>query len=290
MKAGKPINPGIEPVWTREIKAGSGLFHFNFKEVWEYRDLTFMLVKRDLTAQYKQSILGPAWFVVQPVILTLIFTFVFGNIAGIPTEGLPGILFYLGGLVTWNFFADCVQRISATLITNAPIFSKVYFPRLIVPIASLTSAFVKFLVQFILFVAIFFWFRINGYQVFPGEFLFWFPLILLIMALNGLGLGLLISSATTRFRDLQFMVGFGLQMWMYLTPVVYSSGFVSGNYAQLLSLNPMAPLVEGARTALLGAGSFTPSQLLFPLLFSILLSIAGLVVFNRVEKNFIDTI
>ena len=287
--------------WSLVISPKDRWFELNLREVWQYRDLLFLLVWRDFVALYKQTILGPLWFFIQPIFATIIFTIVFSGIANISTDGLPPILFYMSGIIGWNYFADCLTKTSATFTSNAHIFGKVYFPRLIVPLSIVVSNLLKFGVQFLLFFCFMLYFILQGEQVVPNEYMLLTPVLLLLMAGQGLGFGIVISSLTTKYRDLQYLVTFGVQLFMYLTPIVYPSSELDGSkYADLMKFNPIAPIIETFRYAFTGAGahidkvtqltSFDLSPLLYSFGFTSVLLFLGLIIFHRVEKNFMDTV
>ena len=276
--------------WTSVIKPSNGWFDVNIKELWQYRDLIMMFVKRDFVAFYKQTVLGPLWFLLQPLFTTIVFTIVFGQIAKLPTNGLPQILFYLSGTVMWNYFAACLNTTSNTFVANAGIFGKVYFPRLVTPIAVVLTQMMTFAIQFCLFIFIFFYFYISGADVKPNLWILATPVLLLQMACLGLGCGIIVSSMTTKYRDLSLLVTFGVQLWMYATPVVYPISMVSGKLAVFMALNPMTAIIEVFRHAFLGGQ-------LIPLWYwgtsigtTIFLLLLGIVLFSKVEKNFMDTV
>lgn len=274
-----------------EIKSDKSSISINFNEVWRYRDLLKMLIKRDVIIVYKQTILGPLWFVLQPVLTAVIFTFVFGNIAGLPSDGLPKFAFYLSGLVLWNFFADAFIKTSDTFFTNQNIFGKVYFPRLIIPFGITASAFIKFTVQLLLFIVVCCYHYING-EASPSLYLLALPVVLIITAMLSTGLGLVFTSLTTKYRDLKFLLQFGVQLIMWLSPVIYPLSIVSESPIRLflLKLNPITHLLELVKKGFLGSGFFEWGWLLYALLVSGLIFLCGIVVFNKTEKDFIDRI
>lgn len=273
------------------IKPRSDLFEINLSEVWRYKDLMWMFVKRDFAAQYKQTVLGPLWHFIQPLFTTLIFVVVFSRIAALSTDGLPPLIFYLSGITIWNYFSSCLIATSNTFVSNAYIFGKVYFPRLVMPLSVVLSNIVKFGIQLLLLIAVMIWYTVNGTEIHTGNSLFFIPLILLMMAGMGLGLGIIISSLTTKYRDLAVLVTFGVQLLMYATPVVFPMSAVKSPDLKLwLSINPLTPLVEAFRYGLLGAGSFDAMQLLYSGIFILLLLIFGLFLFGKVEKTFMDTV
>ncbi|MFN5423457.1 MAG: ABC transporter permease, partial [bacterium] len=276
-----------ESTWDLEIKPQSHLLDINFKDVWRYRDLLWMFVKRDFTAQYKQTILGPLWHFIQPLFTTLIFLVVFTKIAGISTDGVPPVLFYLSGLTIWNYFSSCLSLTSNTFVANAGIFGKVYFPRLIMPLSVVVSNVVKFGIQFILLILSITWYTINestNQQIntlTPSTILL-IPLIIIIMAGLGLGIGIIISSLTTKYRDLTVLIGFAVQLLMYATPVVYPISAINDERLKFwINLNPLSPLVESFRYSILGAGNHDPSGLLYSAVFMLITLFVGLVIFSK---------
>ncbi len=285
----KTIN-NIDTEWTTEIKPSSSLLSINFKELWRYRDLVMLFVKRDFVTVYKQTILGPIWFFIQPIFTTLVFTIIFGNVAKIPTDGLPQVLFYMSGTIMWGYFSNCLMKTSDTFISNASIFGKVYFPRLSVPLSVVLSNIFSFLIQFSLFFAIFIYYYFSGANIKPNLYILLFPVLILQMAILGMGVGLWISSLTTKYRDLRFLVAFGVQLWMYGTPVVYPLSIVPEKWRWLVALNPMAPIIEFFRYGFLGQGYIEMKLFLIGIGVSIFILLTGIVIFNKVEKNFMDTV
>ncbi|TKB98240.1 ABC transporter permease [Pedobacter cryotolerans] len=278
--------------WT--IEAKSSLFDLKLNEVWAYRDLLGLLVRRDFVSFYKQTILGPLWFFIQPLFTTIIFTFIFGNLAGISTDGLPKPLFYMAGITAWNYFADCLTKTSTVFKDNANIFGKVYFPRLIMPLSIVVSNLVRFGVQMILFMMMVAYYHF----VIGAQFSFtWaialFPVIVILMALLGLGTGMIISAMTTKYRDLAFLVTFGVQLLMYATTVIYPLSTALEKYpayAWIIEYNPMTPIIETFRYGFLGEGSFGWVSLGYTTGVTLALLIFGVVIFNKVERNFVDTV
>ncbi len=279
-----------EEQWTTVIRSRSGWLDLHLKDLWEYRDMVLLFVRRDFVSIYKQTILGPAWFLLQPLVSTLIFTIIFGNIAGIPTDGVPQPLFYMGGIVTWNYFASCLNRTSDTFVANAGIFGKVYFPRLTVPLSAVIINLLTFAIQFALFLAFMGFFAVRGAALHPNGWILLTPLLLLQMGALGLGLGILISSLTTKYRDLTFLTGFGVQLWMYATPIVYPMSQVPAKWQRVYTLNPVAAIVETFRYAFLGSGSVSPWQLGMSAGITLLLLALGIFTFNRVERTFMDSV
>lgn len=280
-----------ESYWDIEIKPKNKLFDLQLKEVWRYRDLMWLFVKRDFIAQFKQTILGPIWHLVQPILTTLMFLLVFGKIAKIPTDGIAPAAFYMAGLTIWNYFTSCFAGISATFTSNAGIFGKVYFPRIITPLSIIFSNLVKFTIQFALLLIVILYFNFNGYPiVFNFNFLF-LPLILLVMAGISLGLGIIISSLTTKYRDFTVLIGFAIQLLMYLTPVIYPLSYLKDkSYKWLIDLNPLSTLIEGFKYCLFGKGLIEPMSVLYSIIFMLTSVFFGFIIFNRVEKTFMDTV
>lgn len=276
--------------WDTLIVPTSSTFNFHFSEVWRYRDLLLLLVRRDFVAFYKQTIFGPLWFFIQPIFTTIIFTVIFSRLAGISTEGIPPPLFYLSGTVAWNYFADCLTKTSTVFRDNASIFGKVYFPRLIMPLSIVVSNLIKFAVQFLLFVAVFFYYLFTEDQINPNAYLLLFPVVIVFMALFGLGLGLIITALTIKYRDLAFLVAFGVQLAMYATPVIYPLSAAPASFKNIIELNPLTGLIETFRYGFLGTGEFYLGTFLYSIVSTIVVLLLGIVVFNKVEKNFVDTV
>jgi lipopolysaccharide transport system permease protein len=278
--------------WDLEIKPRASLFHLNLGEVWRYRDLMWLFVRRDFIAQYKQTILGPLWHVIQPVLTTIMFLLVFGKIANIPTDGIEPILFYMSGITIWNYFAACLTATSNTFVANAGIFGKVYFPRLVLPLSIILSNIVKLGIQFGILLVGMLWFAVfRDVPIALGVNWLLIPVLVILMAGIGLGLGIIISSLTTKYRDFTVLITFGVQLLMYATPVVYPLSFLQGkSYAAIIQWNPLSSIVEGFRYALFGTGSFSIQNLLYPLCFMLLVLLVGTAYFNKVEKTFMDTV
>jgi lipopolysaccharide transport system permease protein len=276
--------------WTTIIKPKNRLLEVDFHEIWQYRDLWSMFVKRDIITQYKQTILGPAWFFIQPAFTTAMYMVVFGGIAGIPTDGLPQPMFYLAGIVCWQYFADCLNRTSATFTTNAVIFGKVYFPRLIVPLATITSNLVRLGIQFLLFIAAYLYFIIQKVEVTPNVYILLIPVLILMLAGLSLGFGILISSLTTKCRDLTILFSFLVQLWMYATPVIYPLSTMSPKKQWIMALNPVTSIVETFKYGTMGVGTFSWAQLAYSFVFMLGLLAVGIIVFNKVQRSFMDTV
>ena len=279
--------------WDLVIEPQSSLLDLNLKDVWRYRDLLWLLVKRDFVSFYKQTILGPLWFFIQPLFTTIIFTFIFGNLAGLSTDGLPQPLFYMAGITAWNYFADCLTKTSTVFRDNAHIFGKVYFPRLIMPLSIVVSNLVRFGVQMLLF------FVMIGYYLFQNEmgslfhpniYVLLFPVLVLMMALLGLGLGLIITALTTKYRDLAFLITFGVQLMMYGTTVIYPLSAAPEKYRWLIELNPMTGIIEAFRYGFLGQGVFTVDSFGYSVIFTLVSLLCGVLIFNKTEKTFVDTV
>ncbi len=279
-----------EQNWTLIIKPHKGLFDLNLKEVWDYRDLIYLLVRRDFIARYKQTILGPLWFIIQPLLTTIMFTIVFGRIAKIPTDGLPHMLFYMAGIVLWNYFSKTFIATSNTFRANVGLFSKVYFPRLVIPITTVISNLFLFALQFLFLLVFIIYYVALGVKIQLTWFVLMIPVLVFISAVYGLGFGIIVSSMTTKYRDLAFLLSFGMQLWMYLTPIVYPLSQVPKKYLIWILLNPITPLVEAFRKAILGVGTVTAGQLAYSFVFGFVVLFAGILIFNKVEQNFMDTI
>ncbi len=279
-----------EGSWTMVIRPRRKWLDFRLGELWRARDLIRMFVKRDFAAQYKQTVLGPVWFIVQPLLTTLVFTIIFGNVAKLPSAGLPHLVFYMTGTTIWNYFVTCFIATSSTFSQNAPLFSKVYFPRLAIPLAIVISNLLRFAIQFVLLLAVIVYYIVQGSNVHMTTWLATLPLLLLMMAGFSLGGGILVAALAVRYRDLHFLISFGLQLFMFATPIIYSLSDVTPKKRLLLIFNPLAPVVEGFRKALLGSGWVDGLFLLYGVAMMILIVFVGLLVFNRVENTFIDVI
>jgi len=276
--------------WDMDIVPQRGLLELRLGELWRYKDLVMLFVRRDFVSAYKQTILGPLWYLIQPVLTTLMFTVIFGQIASLPTDGLPQFLFYMSGTVIWAYFADCLNKTSNTFVSNSNLFGKVYFPRLAVPISVLISNMITFLIQLALFVAFVLFFLFSGSAIQPNVWIFFLPVLMLMMAGLGMGFGIIISSLTTKYRDLRFLVTFGVQLLMYATPVIYPVSSVPERFRPLILANPVTPIVETFRYAFLGAGTVDLGHLLYSFIFMLVVVVLGIVIFNRVEQTFMDTV
>jgi lipopolysaccharide transport system permease protein len=272
------------------ITPRKSLFDLKLYEIWDYRDLFVLFIKRDITITYKQTVLGPLWFFIQPLLTTLMFLLVFGRIAGIPTGEVPPVLFYMGGITIWNYFSECLRLTSDTFVKNAGLFGKVYFPRIITPLSIVSSNLVKFSIQFSLFLVVFFYYYLTGNQIHPNITLFFLPFYVLILAVMALGFGLIISAMTTKYRDLTFLIQFGIQLWMYATPVIYPISQIPEKYRWIIMANPVSSIVEAFKYGFTGSGNFYLNGIIYSGLFSIFLFFIGLVIFNRIEKTFMDTV
>lgn len=277
--------------WDMIIQPQRGLFDLRLAELWKYRDLVMLFVRRDFVAVYKQTILGPLWYLIQPLLTTITFTVIFGQIASLPTDGLPQFLFYMSGTVVWAYFADCLNKTSNTFVGNANLFGKVYFPRMAVPVSILISNLITFAIQFGMFLAFAFFFALQGSDLTPNwTWIALSPILLLMMAGLGLGFGIIISSLTTKYRDLRFLVQFGVQLLMYATPVIYPVSAIPAQWQWVIQVNPMTPIVEAFRFAFLGAGTVDLCHLLYSFGFMVVVVFIGAVIFNRVEQTFMDTV
>jgi len=283
--------------WDIVIHPREKLLSVDFRELWRYRDLCSLLVKRNIVVQYKQTILGPLWYVIQPILTVVIYMVVFGGIAGIPTDGVPQPLFYLAGVCMWQYFADCLNKTGNTFVTNADIFGKVYFPRLIMPISDVFSNLLRFAIQFGLFAVVYIIYAISGCSAHITSFVLLFPFLVLMLAGLALGFGILISSMTTKYRDLQILFTFVVQLWMFGTPIVYPLSQVAGktiigiDLYTLMAINPVTPIIETFKYAFLGCGEFIGwGWLAYSFVFMAILLGFGIVVFNKVQKSFMDTV
>jgi len=276
--------------WDMIIKPESSLFEIDFNEIWRYRNLLMMYVKRDIVTFYKQTILGPLWFFIQPLFTTLMFIVIFGRLAGISTDGLPQGLFYMAGILCWNYFSDCLNRTSLTFKDNQHIFGKVYFPRVVVPFSIIISNLVRFGIQFFLFAIFYIYYLAQGISIHPNIGVLLFPVLIIIMAGVALGFGMIISALTTKYKDLVFLVQFGVQLWMYATPIIYPLSAAPEKYKWLIVANPMTAVVEAFKYGFLNQPDFNFGYLLYSAGFTVVILLSGILVFNKVEKRFMDTI
>ena len=276
--------------WTEVISPQAHLFDLKLKDVWQYRDLLIMLVKRDFVATYKQTILGPLWFFIQPLLTTITYMVIFGNIAKISTDGLPMTLFYMAGITLWNYFSDCLTKTATVFKDNANIFGKVYFPRLIMPLSIVVSNLVRFAIQFALFLVFWAWYLIKGAAIHPNLCILLTPYLIVLMAVIALGAGMIISAMTTKYRDLIFLLTFGIQLFMYATPVIYPMSSLPVKYAWVIKANPLSCIIETFRYAFTGSGQFSWMYLGYSSIFALVLLVIGTIIFNKVEKSFMDTV
>lgn len=277
--------------WTLVIKPQEKLWSVDFKEIWRYRDLIELFVKRNIVVQYKQTILGPLWYIIQPILTVAMNMIVFGGIAGMGTDGVPQILFYLAGNVCWFYFSDCLNQTSKTFVDNQAMFGKVYFPRMVVPISTILSNLLRFGIQFALFVVLYLYYFYIGSGVCPNWYILLLPLYVVMLAGMGLGFGILVSSMTTKYRDLTVLFTFIVQLWMYATPIVYPLSLVPEGKLRLFVLsNPMTPIIEGFKYATLGQGYFSWGTFAYSFAFMSILLVIGVVVFNKVQRSFMDTV
>ncbi|HNW96924.1 MAG TPA: ABC transporter permease [Bacteroidales bacterium] len=276
--------------WTEIIRPKRTWYDINLAELWRYKDLIMIFVRRDFVSVYKQTILGPLWYIIQPLFTTIVFTIIFSKVANISTNSVPATLFYLTGITAWNYFASCLNKTSGTFINNASVFGKVYFPRLTVPVSIVISSLITFGIQLLFLICFWIYFYYIGASVSMNAYIFLLPVLLLIMAFMGLGFGIIVSSLTTKYKDLQFLVGFGVQLFMYATPIIYPLSSIPDKYKTLIMLNPMTSIIETFKYALLGKGSFSWMMLGYSGVFTIFILIIGILLFNKTEQRFIDTI
>jgi lipopolysaccharide transport system permease protein len=275
------------------IQPNRSWFYIDWRGLLHYRDLLFLLVRRDFLSRYKQTILGPLWFIIQPLLMTIVFTVIFGKVAKIPTDGLPPMLFYLCGLLAWGYFASCLKATSSSFIENAHLFGKVYFPRLVVPLSSVISNLFAFGIQLVAFLGFYFYFKnftLAGASINPNLFIFVLPLLVLQTAAIGLGVGLWMSALTAKYQDLKFVMEFLIQLWMYATPVIYSMSVIPEKWRPVLAINPMAPILESYRYAFFGTSSLNFNYLLISAVTTVFVLLSGIFIFNKVERTFIDTV
>jgi len=280
--------------WDTVIRPRNGWFDIDFKGLMKYRDLIMLMVKRNFTVLYKQTILGPAWVVIQPLLTTLVFTIIFGKVAGLPTDGMPMFVFYMGGNVCWNYFSNCLINTSNTFIKNSDIFGKVYFPRLCMPFATIITELINFFVQFALFLIVVIYYASKLNSIHPNwELIALTPLLLIQLGILGLGFGIIVSALTTKYRDLAMLVSFGVHLWMYATPVTYSTSMIAEKYPQMMGfymLNPITPIIELFRAAYLGTEIYSYGYNLQSVIVTIVVFLIGVVLFSRIEKTFMDTV
>ena len=285
------VPPTQNETWDMVIQPQRSLLDLRLGELWRYKDLVMLFVRRDFVSIYKQTILGPLWYLIQPLLTTITFTVIFGNIASLPTDGLPQFLFYMSGTVVWSYFASCLTKTSETFVQNANLFGKVYFPRLAVPVSILISNLITFLIQFAMFLVFVLYFILRGTDIQVNWL--WIalsPALMLMMAGLGLGFGIIISSLTTKYRDLRFLVTFGVSLLMYATPVIYPASSIPERFQWVIQANPMTSVIEAFRFAFLGAGTVDTGHLLYSFGFMLVVVIIGSIIFNRVEQTFMDTV
>jgi lipopolysaccharide transport system permease protein len=280
----------VEQQWTEVIQPETSLFDLKLKDVWRHRDLLVMFVRRDFVATYKQTILGPIWFFIQPILTTLTFTLIFGKIAQISTDGIPMILFYLAGITLWNYFAECLNKTATVFRDNANIFGKVYFPRLVMPLSIVVSNLVRLGIQFLLFLIGWMYYLYTTTVVHPNATVFLFPVLILLLGTLALAFGMIISALTTKYRDLIFLLTFGVQLLMYATPIIYPLSSISSKYAWLIRLNPMTSIIENFRYGFMGSGHFDGGGLIYTTVFTLVTLTIGTVIFNKIERGFMDTV
>ena len=276
--------------WSMVIQPRKRLLDIDIKGLWRYRDLYYMYVKRDIITVYKQTVLGPLWFIIQPVFTTIMFVFVFGNLAGISTDGMPQPLFYMAGILLWTYFTSCFNACSNIFRNNAGVFGKVYFPRLVVPLSSITSSLIKFGIQLLLFIAMYIYFATQGAPIMVNWYILLFPVLVFMVAFHALSWGLIVSALTTKYRDLQQLVAFGVQLLMYATPVIYPMSTTGGTVRTILELNPLTPIFEAFKYSCMGCGSLSWGGLLYSFIFLAVTLFLAVIIFNRTERNFMDTV
>lgn len=280
----------MEEKWTTVLKPSKGFDHLHLKELLSYKDLIYLFVKRNYTTRYKQTILGPLWLIISPLLTTLIHTVVFGNIAGLSTDGTPQLAFYMAGNLVWTYFAACVNQTSNTFVSNASVFGKVYFPRMVVPVSTVLTGMLDFLIQFVLFLSILCIYGINGAHIQISPWILATPLLVLQLALLGMGVGIIVSSLTTKYRDLTILVTFGVQLWMYACPVVYSISQIPEQYQFIYLLNPVAPIITMFRYAFLGSGYLPLVSWGISWITTLVIVTVGVILFSKIEKTFMDTV
>lgn len=277
--------------WDLVISSKHKLLSLNLREIWRYRDLLFLFVKRDFIAQYKQTILGPFWHLISPVFTTLTYTFIFGNVAKLSTDGTPQLVFYMAGITIWNYFSQTLTSTGSTFLANASIFGKVYFPRMVSPLATVLSKSIQFAIQLLMLMFVVVYYNINGeLQHFKWINLIYLPFVILLAGILGLGVGIILSSVTTKYRDMNVLLGFGINLFMYATPVIYPLSSVPDRYRYLLEWNPATPIVELFRYIFTGTGTYSLGSIVYCTVVTVLILLSGILVFNKVEKTFMDTV
>jgi len=285
------VNKKID-TWEYVIKPNRNWLEIDILEILSYKDLLWFLIKRDFTTFYKQTLLGPIWFFLQPLITTIVFQVIFNRVAKIPTDGIPPFLFYMSGIIAWNYFANCLTETSSTFTMNADLFGKVYFPRIIIPLSKIMSGLLRFFVQLIMFLGFYYYYlKVENLNIQPTLLtLFYLPFFILLLAMLGLGMGMLVSSLTTKYRDLRYLVSFGTQLMMYASPIIYPLSILPSEYRIFIIANPITPIIVGFRQAFISAGVIEINMLISSVILTIVIFLSGLLVFNKVEKNFIDTV
>jgi len=277
--------------FTIVIKPKEKLFAVDFKEMWRYRDLFTLFVKRNITTQFKQTILGPLWFIIQPTFTTIVYTFIFGGIAKMSTDGLPQSLFYLSGIVLWQYFSDCLGTSSGTFSGNAGLFGKVYFPRLIMPLTRITSNLLKLGIQLVMFVCIYIYYLHQGANIAPNIYILLTPVLILMLAMLALGVGIIVSSMTTKYRDLALLFGFVVSLWMYCTPIIYPISSIGNEKLRfIMSINPLTSIFEVFKYSTMGVGTFHAGQLLYSAAVIFVVLVIGILMFNKIQRKFMDTV
>lgn len=280
----------LDTTWNLVISPRRSLFDIRFREIWEYRDLLYLFVKRDIVIVYKQTIFGPIWYFVQPLLTMAVYIIVFGNIARIPTDGIPPPVFYLAGIVMWNYFNECFMQNSDVFHKNSALFGKIYFPRIITPLSKIISGLIQFLIQSALFAVVLGWYMYKGVDLQPGAAIALIPYLVLLMAGLGMGAGLIFSALTAKYRDLKFLVAFGVQLLMYATPVIYPMSIIPEKYKVFIVWNPMAHIIEGFKYAVLGVGEISFNSMLYATAVTIIILTIGIIIFNKTEQTFADTV
>ncbi len=285
----KKIN-SYDNEWTTVIKPKSSLLQLNLSDLWKYKDLIRMFIHRDFVTFYKQTILGPLWFIIQPLFTSGMFTLIFGRVANISTDEIPHMLFYMSGVINWSYFSDSLTKTSSSFTANAGIFGKVYFPRLTVPVANIITNMLRYVIQYVIFLVFYFVFWLKGSPVTPNWMIALTPLLLIYMAFLSLGYGLWISAVTTKYRDLNFALPFVVQLWMYATPIVYPLSLIPDKFKLVMALNPMVPVIEIFRKGYLGAGTINLLHTGLSVALTFIILLTGIIIFNKTEKTFMDTV
>ena len=284
------MNESVTKYWDIIVKPKTNFFNTNLLEVLKYKDLIFLFVKRDFTSVYRQTILGPLWYIIQPIVTTITFSIIFGSIAKIPTEGLPAPLFYVCGLTIWNFFSACITKSSSIFVANASVFGKVYFPRLTVPISNTISNFISFGIQLLILMSFWIYYKKDSNYDIQYLHLLFLPVLLFFIAVLGTSFGILISAVTTKYRDFSFLLGFAIQLFMYMSPIIYSMGFVTGKMTYVMLFNPVSDFIEYFRYIFTGVGTVNYDMMMYKIIFVIFIFILSTMIFNKTEKSFMDTV